>query len=290
MRMPQWMIAFAIGLASPTLAPAQPSQPLVPAAAVEVITLASGVTISCDSSGSWSRIYVTEGEPSVTGDEQAVRAAQQAAEGRARTRVDAFFEQQSDAGALAGEIDKALWAAAERDGTKAVRLPPAAQQRLAAEILEARRARATGGFAFAPLLETGFDATRRMAWARVGVERKRAAPPAGARGGRGGAPASTVNGQAPIRLTGSIRPPTKIKDVRPTYPIDAQSKRIQGQVLIEATIGVDGSVTDARVVRSIPELDRAALDAVRQWRYTPTLIGGVPSPVIMTVTVSFTLQ
>jgi hypothetical protein len=49
-------------------------------------------------------------------------------------------------------------------------------------------------------------------------------------------------------------------------------------------------VTDARVIRSIPELDQAAVDAVRQWEFTPTLLNGVPTPVLMTVTVNFTLD
>ena len=61
-------------------------------------------------------------------------------------------------------------------------------------------------------------------------------------------------------------------------------------MIIEATIGPDGKIADAHVVRSIPLLDAAALDAVRQWEYTPTLLNGVPVSVIMTVTVSFSLQ
>jgi protein TonB len=61
-------------------------------------------------------------------------------------------------------------------------------------------------------------------------------------------------------------------------------------VIIEATIGPSGKVADAKVLRSIPLLDNAALDAVRQWVFTPTLLNGVPVPVIMTVTVQFTLQ
>jgi TonB family protein len=56
------------------------------------------------------------------------------------------------------------------------------------------------------------------------------------------------------------------------------------------TIGPNGTVTDAKVLRSIPLLDAAALDAVKQWQFTPTLLNGVPVPVIMTVTVNFTLQ
>jgi protein TonB len=61
-------------------------------------------------------------------------------------------------------------------------------------------------------------------------------------------------------------------------------------VIIEAIIGPDGRVQEAKVLRSIPLLDAAALDAVRQWQFTPTLLNGVPVPVIMTVTVNFTLQ
>ena len=78
--------------------------------------------------------------------------------------------------------------------------------------------------------------------------------------------------------------------MNPVYPSIAQSARVQGVVIVEATIGPDGRVSDARVLRSIPLLDQAALDAVRQWVFTPTLLNGVPVPVIMTVTVNFTLQ
>jgi protein TonB len=95
---------------------------------------------------------------------------------------------------------------------------------------------------------------------------------------------------APVRVGGNIRPPTKTKNINPVYPQIAQSARVQGVVIIEATISPTGKVVDARVLRSIPLLDQAALDAVRQWEYTPTLLNGVPVPVIMTVTVNFTLQ
>jgi protein TonB len=96
--------------------------------------------------------------------------------------------------------------------------------------------------------------------------------------------------QAPVRVGGNIKAPTNIKRVNPVYPPIAQSARVQGVVIIEATIGPDGSVKDAKILRSIPLLDQAALDAVKQWRFTPTLLNGVPVPVIMTVTVNFTLQ
>jgi len=95
---------------------------------------------------------------------------------------------------------------------------------------------------------------------------------------------------AAVRIGGQIKAPTKIKDVKPVYPAMAQSARVAGVVTIEATIGPDGKVIDAKVVRSIPLLDQAALDAVRQWEYTPTLLNGVPVPVLVTVTINFTRQ
>ena len=93
-----------------------------------------------------------------------------------------------------------------------------------------------------------------------------------------------------VRVGGAIKAPTRIKNVDPVYPAIAQSGRVQGVVIVEATIGVNGKVTDAKILRSIPLLDAAALDAVRQWEYTPTTFNGAPVAVIMTVTVSFTLQ
>ena len=109
-------------------------------------------------------------------------------------------------------------------------------------------------------------------------------------GGLPEAPPPPPPQQAPVRVGGNIKPPTKTRDVKPVYPAIAQSARVQGVVIIEATIGPDGKVNDARVLRSIPLLDQAALDAVKQWEFTPTLLNGVPVPVIMTVTVNFTLQ
>ena len=95
---------------------------------------------------------------------------------------------------------------------------------------------------------------------------------------------------APIRVGGNIEPPRKIVDVGPVYPAVAQQARVQGLVICEVLIGPDGKVADARILRSIALLDQAALDAVRQWEYTRTLLNGNPVPVIMTVTVNFTLE
>ncbi len=94
----------------------------------------------------------------------------------------------------------------------------------------------------------------------------------------------------PVRVGGNISPPTKTKDVPPTYPRVAQAARVQGIVILEAIIGPSGRVTEVKVLRSVPLLDEAAIQAVEQWEYTPTLLNGVPVPIIMTVTVNFTLQ
>jgi protein TonB len=94
----------------------------------------------------------------------------------------------------------------------------------------------------------------------------------------------------PIRVGGNIPPPKKIKDVKPAYPAIAESSRVQGVVIIEVTIGEAGKVVDARVLRSIPLLDGAAIEAVMQWEFTPTLLNGQPVAIVMSVTVNFTLN
>ena len=83
--------------------------------------------------------------------------------------------------------------------------------------------------------------------------------------------------------------PRKLNDVKPVYPADAQLDRVQGIVIIEATIDAGGKVSNARVLRSIARLDDAALDAVKQWEFEPTRLNGVPVPILMSVTVNFTL-
>jgi protein TonB len=67
----------------------------------------------------------------------------------------------------------------------------------------------------------------------------------------------------------------------------AAASHVQGVVIVEVTIGPDGKVLDASVLRSIPLLDQAALEAVRQWEFTPALLNGNPIPFRMTVTVKF---
>ncbi len=95
--------------------------------------------------------------------------------------------------------------------------------------------------------------------------------------------------QGPVRVGGDISEPKKIRDLKPVYPADAQAAGIQGLVILEAVIGTDGAVRSAKVLRGQPLLDEAAVGAVVQWRYTPTLLNGEPVEVVMTVTVNFTL-
>lgn len=94
----------------------------------------------------------------------------------------------------------------------------------------------------------------------------------------------------PVRVSSGLRPPAKVKDVMPVYPDIAMRARVSGLVVLEATIDAEGRVTSVRVLRSVPMLDQAAVDAVRQWEFTPTRLNGVAVPVVMTVTVNFTLR
>jgi protein TonB len=94
----------------------------------------------------------------------------------------------------------------------------------------------------------------------------------------------------PVRVGGDVREPRKVLDVAPVYPPLAAKAHVEGIVIIEATIDTRGRVVGATVLRGVPVLDEAALEAVRKWVYTPTLVDGVPTPIILTVTVNFRLQ
>jgi TonB family protein len=114
----------------------------------------------------------------------------------------------------------------------------------------------------------------------------------GRAGGGGGAVVGVLPAfeTPPVRVGGGIREPVKLRHAPPVYPQIAQQARVTGVVILELTVLPDGRVGQARVLRSIPLLDQAALDAVMQWQFTPTLLNGQPVPVVMTVTVNFTLN
>jgi len=98
-------------------------------------------------------------------------------------------------------------------------------------------------------------------------------------------PAQTV-----FRPGQGIKEPKRISGLPPEYPLIARNARVQGVVILEAVIDERGEVGRIKVLRSVPLLDQAAVTAVQQWRYTPTLLNGVPVSVLMTITVNFTLQ
>jgi periplasmic protein TonB len=116
-------------------------------------------------------------------------------------------------------------------------------------------------------------------------------PSAGLTGPAAPPVAPTVPAQPKLVRVGSgIREPKKLVHVTPEYPEIARRARIDGAVILEAVLDVTGRVDRVRVLRSVPLLDDAAVKAVSQWRYTPTELNGVPVPVLMTITVQFSLQ
>lgn len=102
------------------------------------------------------------------------------------------------------------------------------------------------------------------------------------------APAAPVE-PGTVRVRPQFRPPMKTKDVKPEYPRWALEAKVEGHVLLDAKVGRDGRVVAARVLRSIPALDQAAIDAVLQWEFTPTLRNSVPTEIRMKVSVAFIL-
>ena len=109
-------------------------------------------------------------------------------------------------------------------------------------------------------------------------------------GGALGAPPPPPPPVAPVRVGGFISFPTKVFDVAPVYPPEAEAAGVQGLVILQAIIDTSGQVTDVEVLRSVPLLDDAAIRAVQRWWYSPTLVNGVPVSVIVTITVNFILS
>jgi len=101
-----------------------------------------------------------------------------------------------------------------------------------------------------------------------------------------------VAGHTPqrLRVGGGITRPQKIVHVDPIYPEKAKADRIEGMVIVETVIATDGTVKDIEVIRSAhPLLDAAAIEAVSQWAFTPTLLNGEPVELVMSVNVTFAL-
>jgi len=90
-------------------------------------------------------------------------------------------------------------------------------------------------------------------------------------------------------IGGQIKAPTKLADAHPVFPANLKGTNTSGVVVITAHIGTDGFVKDARVTRQVnPDFEQAAIDAVRQWQFSPTLLNCVPVEITMTATINFT--
>jgi protein TonB len=93
----------------------------------------------------------------------------------------------------------------------------------------------------------------------------------------------------PVRVGGAVQESKIISKVDPVYPPLAKQARVEATVILEVTVNEQGEVASVRVLRSHPLLEQAAIDAVKQWRYSPTLLNGVAVPVVATATIEFRL-
>ncbi len=113
------------------------------------------------------------------------------------------------------------------------------------------------------------------------------APPAGV---AAAPPEPASRSSGPLRVGGDIRPPERVTYIAPIYPDIARAARVEGRVVLEATIDEWGVVKNVTVRESVPLLDRAAIAAVSKWRYAPTRLNGQPIAIVMMVTVTFQLR
>ena len=112
----------------------------------------------------------------------------------------------------------------------------------------------------------------------------------GVEGGVGWGQGMSSPGLEPVRVGGNVAPPELLSRVEPVYPPDAVADRIEGTVVVEATVDEQGHVEHVKVLRSIGPLDQAAINAVMQWRYSPLRVSDQPARFILTVNVSFRLH
>lgn len=95
---------------------------------------------------------------------------------------------------------------------------------------------------------------------------------------------------APVPIGGDVKPAELVKSVPPVYPAMAKTQRISGNVQLDALVDESGNVSAVKVISGPPLLHRAALDAVKQWKYTPATLDGKPTTMHLTVTVQFRTQ
>jgi TonB family protein len=271
-----------------------------------IVLSAHRLIVECDDQGTWTRVFATESEPVSSTDAETLRAVQGAASRRAAAWMTGFLNGQAPVSAVERDVSDAVGATGIGEGRARGALSVDAQRRLAAGLVELRTALSTKGEK-RPVLrwEAGYDPDKSVAWGRqsvrnpavavtdVAVSRATPSPPGGTERERGAVVGGIVGSlklPPPIELGGNIAPPIQTYRIQPIYPSIAQSARIQGAVVITVLLGTDGKVRDAHVLRSIPLLDAAALEAVQQWEWMPLKIDGIAVPIVMTVTVNFALQ
>ena len=94
-----------------------------------------------------------------------------------------------------------------------------------------------------------------------------------------------------MRIGGQITAPALLHRVEPAYPDVAAFAQLSGIVILEAVVGTDGCVESVRILRSRHQLlDKASEAALLQWRYSPLVLNGIPTPFVLTVTFNFSVQ
>ena len=109
-------------------------------------------------------------------------------------------------------------------------------------------------------------------------------------GGMGNGPVVKAAPPKKITVSSGVMASKAIYDPSPTYPPIAKAARIQGTVVLAATIGKDGTIQNLRAISGPPMLQSYALEAVRRWRYKPTVLDGVPVDVDTSISVVFSLN
>jgi protein TonB len=94
----------------------------------------------------------------------------------------------------------------------------------------------------------------------------------------------------PVHVADGVTQPVLVHEVKPVYPEDVKAAKIAGNVELEAIIDSAGQVADARVITGVPELNDAALDAIRQWEFTPGEVNHQPVAVVVQVEMTFKVR
>jgi TonB family protein len=134
-----------------------------------------------------------------------------------------------------------------------------------------------------PITREGMEAVRNKALSSLPAESLPPPPPP---------PAGGIPGNPPqrIKVNGNVQSAMIVSKVPPVYPELAKSARVQGVVRLAAVIGKDGTMQELHVLEGPPLLVQAAMDAVKQWTYRPTMLNGEPISVETTIEVNFTLN